>query len=1013
MSISELATDEPHPKSLSEANSSDWIRFLVSSIFGLALYFGSAGIGLEMAVWQQDAPLIWPPAGLGLVLVLRGGPRYLGVVAAGALSIRMFEGSGAISGLWYAFAYTSATGLAAFLLWKVFKFQNTLERLVDVLAFIGVAVVIAPLISAGVTTISLCNGNAELCANRNMLFAVRWLSDALGILVIAPICLVWFSNTRINWRNTQAAEVLVWLMMLIALGAMIFRNWAPTDTLRYPLELSMFPLMAWAAIRFGQRGATTGILIVAMMAVWELRDVIGPDATSKISQPPGYLWLFVGVLSSTSLFLAAVLTEHRNREDQIRRNEERLRGFIQAMPDLAFVITEHGRYVEVFAPRESIFAERAELLVGKTLADIYPKELSKEFAEVIADVTATGKLKVFRYPMDFKGRRLWFEGRVAPMEPIENEPRSVIWVAYDITSSFLANEALRERDRLLQAVIEAEATLLKIQDFEAGIEKTLSIIGDGIDLDRIVVYENVTAPGKMQLKPVSRWARHTIYQGELGECHGIPSYEMEDAHMRLSRGLSASMYSMEEFPDTLRGQLTYNGKISSLWLPVIFGERFWGAIEFTIFRDSEGWDENSRAVLSSLAGSIGGFIETKSIEDALKEAKRLADAANSAKSEFLAMMSHEIRTPMNAILGFADLLAQTQLTEDQDDYLKIISRSGKDLLELINNILDFSKLESAPVELEETSFRIETTVMEVLEIMLMKAREKEVELTYEIEDSTEGVYLGDPLRFRQILLNLVSNAVKFTLEGSVRVLLNSEPIDRDRYRIMVSVKDTGIGIPQNRLDDLFKAFTQVDSSTTREFGGTGLGLTICKRLAEKMEGRIWVESSVGKGSTFHVEVILRTSPADEKTMVSSDTGEALPSDFAERFPLRILLAEDDPVNTRLAVEVLSRLGYRVDHAEDGAAASKLIEERDYDLAILDVQMAYSDGLEITRKVRAGEFGEEKTRLYVVALTAMALRDDEARCLEAGVNAFLAKPFSLQGLKDKLQEAYQSVSKDVE
>jgi len=449
-----------------------------------------------------------------------------------------------------------------------------------------------------------------------------------------------------------------------------------------------------------------------------------------------------------------------------------------------------------------------------------------------------------------------------------------------------------------------------------------------------------------------------------------------------------------------------------LWLPVFSTDSFWGVLLFARGSSSEPWKESDRVILTSFANSFGGFQTSQQIEEALVLAKQQADAANSAKSEFLAMMSHEIRTPMNAILGFADILAQSSLNVEQADYLKIINRSGKDLLELINNILDFSKLESAPIDLEETPFRIETTVMEVLEIMLMKARQKGLELTYEINDPSDGVYRGDPMRMRQILLNLVSNAVKFTERGKVTVEVTSTPTEEGIYVLRFAVIDTGIGIPENALDQLFDAFTQVDSSTTREYGGTGLGLTICKRLAEAMRGRVWVESKLGEGSVFHVEV--RLPPASmfgNAGAASALSDDVLEASFAQEHPLRILLAEDDNANSRLALEILNRLGYQPDHAADGASAARLFAERDYDLAVLDVQMTHLDGLVLTRMLRAGDFGTDRADIYVIALTAKVSDDDEEACRCAGANCFLAKPFTLAAFKSELLTAYQSLPRD--
>lgn len=1003
MSVAQLLAAEPPPISSVQTQPTSWGRFLVYAFLGLGLFLGSAGLGLEIALWQDSAPLIWPPAGIGVVLVLRGGWRYLSVVVLGAALVRLFEGGDALSAAVYAGAYALMTALVCLALLRLAKFDGAMERMSDVLAFMAFGVILGPIISAGLTTWDLTRTIDLRAVPVGQLLSVRWLSDALGVLVIGPISLVWYSRTRINWRNTQAVEVLVWLALLILFGAMIFRNWAPTDTLRYPLELAMFPLMAWAAIRFGQRGATTGILIVAMMAVWELRDVIGPNATHTITQPPGYLWLFVGVLASTSLFLAAVLTEHQNREDEVRINEERLRAFIQAMPDLAFLISEYGRYLEVFVPKKSIFADRASLLRNKTLGEIYPGALAEDFAEVIEEVLRTREVCVYRYAMDYKGRQHWFEARVAPMEAIEGQPRSVIWVAYDISESHAANEALRRRDSLLRAVTEAEASLLKSTDFAAGRRTALRRLSDGVEAAVIGLYEAPDAAS-------DRWVLHDAWSAEEVGIE-LPTLlrgmDFGVGFDQLRRGENLILEGSQAQPPALAERLADHSGVKGLWMPVYAGEHFWGAMLFLRTERQGAWEASEEVILHSFTTSFGGFVASKQIEDALIQAKAQADAANSAKSEFLAMMSHEIRTPMNAILGFTDILSQTGVSGDQAEYLKIINRSGKDLLELINNILDFSKLESAPIELERVPFRIETTVMEVLEILLIKARDKKLELSYSIDDPTPGVFLGDPLRVRQILLNLVSNAVKFTQIGSVTVHLKVSASEDGRWRLAFAVKDTGIGIPQSALETLFEAFTQVDSSTTREYGGTGLGLTICRRLSESMDGQIRVETEVGKGSNFLVEIVLPMADLEREAETDARPDE-LDRSFASMHPLRLLLVEDDAINTRLSLEVLRRLGYAPDHAHDGRTAAELLRGGVYEAVILDIQMRQMDGLELTRAVRAGSWGEAARGVHIVALTALASREDAERCAEAGVDQFLSKPFAMRDFKHCLAQAWESV-----
>jgi PAS domain S-box-containing protein len=486
--------------------------FLLNPVVAFLVYLGAAGIGLEMALWQQFAPLIWPPAGLGLALLLLGGASHVPVIFLGALTVRLMEGGGFFDGVIFGAAYAAAAYLAYRCLRRFFNFRNSLERLSDVSGFLLLGVLLVPVLSAFLTTAAIWQFTPEFCPDFGALLAVRWLSDALGVLVLTPFLLVWFSHTRINWRNEQTAEVLIWLAILIFVGALVFRNWAPSDTLRYPMELAMFPIMAWAAMRFGQRGVTVGILVAAMMAVWELRDVIGPEATKTISQPPGYLWVFVGVLSTTALYLAATWTELKLREDESRTNEERLRAFVHALPDLALVFNEQGVCSEIFAPLKSHFRSRMGHFKGKSVDEIYPADLARKFRENIESVIRERNLEVVRYAISIDGEDRTYEGRFAPIESFEGQPPSVMLVSYDLTESQHARHDLQKRDLLLNALTNAEAILLKEKVFHRGVRKAIECVGKGIALDMVQIYQfHMSDEGEQLLERTHEWLRESPY----------------------------------------------------------------------------------------------------------------------------------------------------------------------------------------------------------------------------------------------------------------------------------------------------------------------------------------------------------------------------------------------------------------------------------------------------------------------------------------------------------------------
>ncbi len=403
--------------------------------------------------------------------------------------------------------------------------------------------------------------------------------------------------------------------------------------------------------------------------------------------------------------------------------------------------------------------------------------------------------------------------------------------------------------------------------------------------------------------------------------------------------------------------------------------------------------------LQGVFAAARDITERKAVEAELRSARAVAESASMIKSDFLASMSHEIRTPMNAIMGIADLLAKTALNDEQDKYVQIFRRAGDNLLNLINDILDLSKVEASQLELERTGFSLIEHLEKVIEMVAGRAHEKGLALIIDIAPNVPPELVGDPARLRQVLLNLLGNAIKFTQSGSVSLYVDLDQGAMVPSTLRFTITDTGIGIAKQKLGPVFERFTQADSSMTRRFGGSGLGLTICKRLVELMGGRIWVESEIGEGSVFAFTVPMEIWAIGNRTL----TDHLSENDTSPLPPLRILLAEDSPDNCVITIAYLEDTPYQVDMAMNGAIACDMFEDGQYDMVLMDRQMPVMDGLTATRTIRAWEKQNGRTPVPILALTASALKGDRELCMAAGCTDFLTKPIKQALLLQTIRE----------
>jgi signal transduction histidine kinase/DNA-binding response OmpR family regulator len=560
----------------------------------------------------------------------------------------------------------------------------------------------------------------------------------------------------------------------------------------------------------------------------------------------------------------------------------------------------------------------------------------------VQDINNT--LKVHKIVTDFElqmvnGKSL--ERDFIPLDDSEKKNHGILWIYRDITEKKRTEGNLLRQSQILSGTAQAMNYLLTIHDHDQAVQKALETIGLATGVDRVYIFENNVdkKTGESFFSQQFEWtARGVVPQIGNQELQNMPySQNFPNWYNAFKSGKSVSGLT-GSFPENERLILEDEDIKSILAAPIFVEEQLWGMVGFDDCTSGIEWSTNEISIISALAGSLGGSISKSIIENELIEARHIAEYATKTKSDFLATMSHEIRTPMNGVIGMTSLLMQTPLTSDQRDYAETIRVSGELLLDVINDILDFSKIESGKMVLEEHHFDLRLAIEDVLDLMTTATYEKKLGLYFQVDPAIPQRITGDLTRLRQILVNLVGNAIKFTLRGEVVIRVNQLEISGEMATLEFSIRDTGVGIPNEKIGLLFKPFSQVDASTTRKFGGTGLGLAICAKLIVLMKGKIWVKSEVGKGTEFFFTV--QTIHHKEK-----ETSKDLSVEINMLKGKKVLIADSNETSRIILSTLLSSNDMVPILAESKEKAISVLEStNDINLVLVDDDLPQGSGV---------------------------------------------------------------------
>jgi PAS domain S-box-containing protein len=871
-----------------------------------AFYFLGGLLGKKAAFLSGSTALVWPPSGIALAAILLFGYRFWPGVALGAILFALLDGV-PLGFFTFGTAIGNTIGAitCAFLLERLIQFQQPMERTRDVTGFIGMACFLGTTVNATFNVVSLVYAGALKWEGLFPNIVEWWVPNALACLVVTPFIVAWATpSASIRWHTRRVVEAVVCGLGLVAGTLISFDSWFVYGVQNYPLAYLPFPFLVWGALRFGQRGATTGTLLVTVLAMYSLLEGRGPFFAEKEGESLMLIGSYIGIVAVTNMLLAAAAAERRLAEEEMAKSERRLRAVVEDQTDLICRFTPNGALTFVnHAYCQYRGRTESELLGTNFLDTLIESDSSVPLGHFNSMPKEQPVISFDHRQLLPGGEILWQQITVRRLFLERGDTMEFQAVIQDITPRKQSEQALRASERKYRSLV------ANIPDaiWTATAAREVLYISDNIE--QILGY----TPAELTAAGAEHWLER-IHPNDLGNVE--QSWEMLfnkrqplnlEYRIRRKDGQWIWVHNRAPAPRLREGQLCVDGLISDI-------------------------------------------TQRKVAEEALHQAKEAAETANHAKSQFLANMSHELRTPLNAIIGFSEILADKTFGEMNGRQLKYtnhILTSGRHLLELINDVLDLSKVEAGRLELAPARLNVAAALQNMQAIVKGLAQKKSIALELQIDPALPELF-ADEAKFKQIMYNLLSNAIKFTPEGG-RVIVVTRSTESDPCLsgvrqtqgaaghtaatqfldscLRISVSDTGIGVHPGDQERIFGEFEQVDSSYGRLQQGTGLGLALTRRLIELHGGRIWVESEgEGKGSTFTFVLPLRTKQASP-AIVNNQTPDEL------RRPL-VLVVTPEPQTRELLDCYFAAAGY-ASAAVSGSAAlvGHLKRERPYALAL--------------------------------------------------------------------------------